>query len=102
MLKKAHKKWIRVALCRRTHQLVAYMIGGRSKVTCRKLWEAIPKAYRRAHSYSDFCKGYSAVIPAEQHTAVGIRSGQTAQVERLNNRLWPAAGAVGAAGIIIL
>ncbi len=87
VLKKAHKKWIWIALCSRTRQVVAYTIGDRSKVTCRKLWEAIPEAYRRAHCYSDFWKAYAAVIPAEQHTAVGIRSGQTAHVERLNNTL---------------
>ncbi len=87
VLKKAHKKWIWIALCRRTRQVVAYAIGDRSKRTCRKLWEAIPEAYRRAHCYSDFWKAYAAVIPAEQHTAVGIRSGQTAHVERLNNTL---------------
>jgi IS1 family transposase len=85
--KKAHKKWVWIALCRRTRQVVAYTIGDRSKETCRKLWEAIPEAYQRAHCYSDFWKAYSAVIPAEQHTAVGIRSGQTAHVERLNNTL---------------
>ena len=87
VLKKAHKKWIWIALCRRTRQVVAYAIGDRSKVTCRKLWEAIPEAYRRAHCYSDFWKAYEAVIPNEQHTAVGIRTGQTAHVERLNNTL---------------
>jgi len=76
-----------MALSRRTRQVVAYAIGDRSKVTCRKLWEAIPEAYRRAHCYSDFWKAYAAVIPAEQHTAVGIRSGQTAHVERFNNTL---------------
>ena len=55
-----------------------------AKKTCRKLWEAIPEAYRAAHCYSDFWKAYSAVIPAEQHTAVGLRSGHTAHVERFN------------------
>ncbi len=87
VLKKAHKKWIWIALCRRTRQVVAYAIGDRSKRTCRKLWEAIPEAYRTAHCYSDFWKAYAAVIPAKQHTAVGIRSGQTAHVERWNNTL---------------
>ena len=58
VLKKAHKRWIWIALCRRTRQVVAYTIGDRSKVTCRKLWEAIPEACRRAHCYSDFWKAY--------------------------------------------
>lgn len=84
VLKKAHKKWIWIALCRRTRQVVAYAIGDRSQATCEKLWKAIPEAYRTAHCYSDFWKAYAAVIPADQHTAVGIRSGQTAHVERFN------------------
>lgn len=102
VLRKACKRWIWIALSRSTRQVVAYAVGDRSKVTCRKLWEAIPEAYRAAHCSSDFWKAYRAVIPAEQHTAVGIRSGQTAHVERLNNTLWPAAGAVSAADIIVL
>ena len=36
---------------------------------------------------SDFWKAFAAVISAEQHTRVGIRSGQTAHVERWNNTL---------------
>ncbi len=84
VLKKAHKKWIWIALSRRTRQVVAYAIGDRSQATCEKLWKAIPEAYRTAHCYSDFWKAYAAVIPADQHTAVGIRSGQTAHVERFN------------------
>jgi len=40
-----------------------------------------------AHCYSDFWRAYRAVIPSGQHTRVGIRSGQTAHVERFNNTL---------------
>jgi len=87
VLKKARKRWIWIALCRRTRQVVAYAIGDHSKAACRKLWEAIPSAYQTADCYSDFWKAYSAVIPAEHHTAVGIRSGRTAHVERWNNTL---------------
>src|SRR4051812_32846867 len=52
--------------------------------TCRRLWEAIPEAYRRAHCYTDFWETYAKVIPVAQHTAVGKESGQTAHVERWN------------------
>lgn len=45
------------------------------------------KVAQRAHCYSDFWKAYAAVMLNEQHTAVSIRSGQTAHVERLNNTL---------------
>jgi len=61
--------------------------GDRSEKTCRRLWEAIPQAYRRGHCYTDFWKAYQAVIPEEQHTAVGKETGETAHVERWNNTL---------------
>jgi IS1 family transposase len=85
--KRAHKRWIWLALCRATRQVVAYVIGDRSETTCRQLWERIPAHYRTAHCYSDFWAAYQQVIPAEQHTAVGKASGQTAPVERWNNTL---------------
>jgi IS1 family transposase len=87
VLKRANKRWIWIALCRATRQVVAYVVGDRSAATCRKLWEQIPPAYRRAHCYSDFWEAYQVVIPAEQHTAVGKDSGLTAHVERWNNTL---------------
>src|SRR3712207_8303063 len=58
----AHKKWIWIALCRRTRQVVAYAIGDRSKATCRKLCEAIPQAYRSAHCRERFLR-------SEEHTS---------------------------------
>ena len=66
---------------------MAYAIGDRSEQTCRILWEAIPEAYRTGHCYTDFWKAYQAVIPEEQHTAVGKETGETAPVECWNNTL---------------
>ena len=43
ILKHVNKRWVRVALCRATCQVVAFVIGDRSEQTCRKLLEAIPK-----------------------------------------------------------
>jgi insertion element IS1 protein InsB len=87
VLKRANKRWVWIALCRATRQVVAYTVGDRSRATCRKLWEQIPANYRAAHCYSDFWEAYSLVIPTEQHTAVGKESGLTAHVERWNNTL---------------
>jgi insertion element IS1 protein InsB len=84
VLKKAHKRWVWLALCRQTRQVVAFVVGDRSAQTCRRLWEAIPEAFRGAHCYTDFREAYSKVLPPEQHTAVGKESGQTAHVERWN------------------
>src|SRR5215217_8355290 len=87
VLKRANKRWIWIALCRATRQVVAYVIGDRSRATCQKLWAAAPAAYRRGHCYSDFWEAYQLVLPAEQHTAAGKESGLTAHVERWNNTL---------------
>ena len=87
VLKKTKLAWIWIALCRKTRQVVAYAVGDRSEMTCRTLWEAIPQAYRTGHCYTDFWKAYQAVIPEEQHTAVGKETGETAHVERWKNTL---------------
>ena len=87
VLKKTNQAWIWIALCRKTRQVVAYAVGDRSEKTCRCLWNRIPPAYRAGHCYSDFWRVYQAVIPEEQHTAVGKETGETAHVERWNNTL---------------
>jgi insertion element IS1 protein InsB len=85
--KKANKVWVWLALCRATRQIVAVVLGDRSEATCRKLWEAIPKSYRRSHCFSDFWDAYAKVIPTEQHIACGKETGLTAHIERFNNTL---------------
>lgn len=84
---KTRVRWLWVALCRRTRQVVAYAFGDRSEETCRRLWERIPEDYRLALCYTDFWEAYRRVIPAEQHVAVGKESGETNHVERWNNTL---------------
>ncbi len=87
VLKKARKRWVWLALCRKTRQVVAFYIGDRSEQSCRELWERVPEAYRGGHCYSDFWKAYREVIPEEQHEAVGKESGETTHIERWNNTL---------------
>lgn len=87
VLKKANKRWISIALCRQTRQVVAFAIGDRSQATCRKLREKIPAVFRSAHCYSDFWEAYQLVIRPEQNSAVGKESGDTAHVEGWNNTL---------------
>ncbi|MDQ3604685.1 MAG: IS1 family transposase, partial [Gemmatimonadota bacterium] len=81
---KAQVRWLWIALCRRTRQGVACVVGDRSEQTCRRLWEKIPEDYRLALCYSDFWKAYQSVIPEEQHAPVEKSSGQTNHVERWN------------------
>jgi insertion element IS1 protein InsB len=101
VFKKAHDFWVWIALCRKTRQVVAYAVGDRSKKPCLRLWEAIPSAYRRGHCFTDFWATYAAVIPEEQHTAVGKETGETAHVERWNNTALPASGSFCPHDVII-
>ncbi len=79
VLNRANKRWIWIALCRLTRQVVAYVIGDRSVANCRQLWERIPPVYRGGHCSTDFWEAYQQVLPNEQHTAVGKESGLTAR-----------------------
>ena len=69
-------------MCRRTRQIVAFVIGDRGETTCRKLWEQIPPTYKGCQSYSDFWEAYQLVFPEETHECVGKGSGQTNHMER--------------------
>ena len=80
--KKWNKRWLWTIMCRRTRQIVAFVIGDRSEATCRKLWEQIPPAYKGCRSYSDFWEAYQLVFPVETHERVGKGSGQTNHMER--------------------
>lgn len=85
--KKKHKRWLWTALCRRTRQIVAFVIGDRSEASCRRLWKAIPDNYRHCQSYSDFWDAYQKVFDSDTHQSVGKQSGETAHQERWYNTL---------------
>jgi insertion element IS1 protein InsB len=76
VLRKADDVWIWIALCRQSRQVVAFVVGDRSEATCRRLWAAIPEAYRSAICYSDFWAAYAAVVPSSLHRPVGKESGK--------------------------
>jgi IS1 family transposase len=84
VLRGVNKRWVWLALCRRTRQIVAFAVGDRGEVTCRRLWDRIPPAYRRGLCYTDFWKAYARVVPEQQHAPGGKGSGQTNHVERFN------------------
>ena len=87
VFKKANKRWVWVALCRRTRQIVAYFIGDRSEASCLQLWRRIPAAYKRCYSFSDFWEAYQLVFAADRHQSVGKDSGETNHIERWFNTL---------------
>ena len=86
--KRSNKRWLWVALCRRTRQVVAFIIGDRSAKTCARLWGRIPESYRQGQSFSDFWKSYRPVFEEDPtHRQVGKSSGEMAHVERFFGRL---------------
>ena len=84
---KKNKRWVWLALCRRTRQIVASAVGDRSEATCRLLGLRIPPVYCFGTVYTDFWDAYQKVLPAQPHQAVGKQSGQTNHIERWNNTL---------------
>ena len=84
---KDNQRWVWIALCRRTRQIVAFFVGDRSEASCRKLWERLPEAYRGCRTFSDFWAAYQKVFVTGQHHSVGQESGETNQVERWDNTL---------------
>ena len=86
---KKNKRWIWIALCRRTRQIVAYFIGDRSEESYWRLWSWIPATYRQCATFSDFWDAYQTVFGTlgAGHKSVGKETGETAHVERWNNTL---------------
>ena len=85
--RRKNKRWVWLALCRRTRQVVAYALGDRGEQTCRLLWERVPRGLRHALTFTDFWEAYQKVVPGGQHVACGKGSGQTNHIERFNNTL---------------
>ena len=78
-------EWI--ALCQQTRQVVACVVGGRGKSTCRQLWKSVPERYKQGTLYTDFWEAYEAVLSDTQHRATAKEEGLTAHVERFNNTI---------------
>ena len=65
------KQWLWAALCKRTRQIVGYVIGDRSELTFRRLLRKIPIEYLRCKSYSDYWKSYKILCSKGNHRQVG-------------------------------
>ena len=75
--RKKNKRWVWLAQCRRTRQIVAYALGDRSEKTCALLWKRVPKPYKKALLYTDFWKAYQKVLPKKRHRPTDKGDGQT-------------------------
>jgi len=84
---KAQPRWLWLALCRRTRQVVAYWVGDRSEASAVHLWRALPNDYVHCASFSDRWEAYRYVFDQRHHQMVDKASGQMAHVERWFNTL---------------
>ena len=84
---KDNVRYIWLAICRRTRQIVAYYIGDRSEESCFQFWLNIPRPYYHCKTFSDYWEAYQNVFCAGEHKMVGKETGETAHIERWNNTL---------------
>ncbi|MGK0174097.1 MAG: insertion element IS1 protein InsB [Ulvibacter sp.] len=65
---KSNKKWIWIAQCRTTRQVIAFRIGGRSRIDAQKLWDKIPPlVQQKGFFYSDDWDACIGVFPTQRH-----------------------------------
>ena len=71
VLGKEHKRWVWVALCRRTRQIVAFYIGKRDENAARQLEQRIPYPYTLSPMYTDQYAAYDGILPDHRLVIVG-------------------------------
>ena len=74
---KLNVRWVWIALCRQTRQIVACFVGDRSAESARALRAAIPPECRCRATRSDFWLAYEEVFPWRTHRMCGKDEGQT-------------------------
>ncbi len=81
---KSNKQWLWLAVLRRNRQVVAFHIGDRSYVAFKELYSKVPREYKECQSRSDFWEAYDN-LPKRLHQKCGKETGETSQVESVNN-----------------
>jgi len=87
VLNRAQKRWLWLALCRRTRQIVAYYIGKRDEAAAQQLEQRIAYPYTLCVRYTDQYAVYDGVLPQHLHWAKEKGSGRTSHIENWNNTL---------------
>jgi len=83
--RKKRKVWLWLAVERTSRRIVAWVTGHRDAATARRLWQALPRRYRRRCGYfTDEWKAYVGVLPRWRHRRSPKGSGGTSIVEAIN------------------
>jgi len=84
---KKNKKWIWIAQCRATRQVIAFHVGGRGKKDAKMFWEKIPEfIQKKGYFYSDDWDAYKGVFTTDRHY-YSKQKKETNHLERLNNTI---------------
>lgn len=84
--RRRHYRYLWVAISRLTRQVLAFVVGDRSRKSLRILWRRVPPAYRRKLIYTDEYAVYAAFFRPWQHRPSPKGSGRTSVAEGLNNK----------------
>ncbi len=84
---KTHERWLWLALCRRTRQVIAFWVGDRSETAAVQLWRQLPNDYVHCASFSDQWAAYTYIFDRRRHQMVSKAEGHTAHIERFFNTL---------------
>jgi len=83
--RKKRKVWRWLAVERASRRIVAWVLGSRGTATLARLWQALPRRYRRHTRYfTDAWRAYPQVLPAAAHR---VGKAGTRVVEALNGKL---------------
>ena len=83
--RKKRKVWPWLAVERVSRRIVAWVLGRRDAATARRLWQALPKRYRRRCWYlTDLWESYVGGLPCGHHRRCPKGSGGTSIVEAIN------------------
>jgi IS1 family transposase len=84
---KTQERWLWLALCRRTRQVIAFWLGDCSEISALQLWRQLPNDYGHCASFSDHWAAYTYIFDRRRHQMVNKTEGHTAHVERWFNTL---------------
>ena len=84
---KSNKKWVWIAQCRQTRQVIAFHVGDRSSTAAKELWAKLPLQIQEfGLFYSDDWDAYKGVFPKDRHI-FSTQKRDTNHLERLNNTI---------------
>jgi insertion element IS1 protein InsB len=82
--RKKRKVWLWLAAERASQSMVAWVVGRRDAATARRLWQALPRRYRRHCWYfTDLWEAYVGVLPRWQHRRCPKGNGGTSRGREL-------------------